>query len=111
MQSNLDAEGHGELTVRLEIAEGWHIYAADPGGEGLIGTTIKAVGVERLEIEMPAGEPWQPSPEQPPIRVYEGALELHGRVVGAGEGAGLEIRFQACDDHRCLAPRSVRLAF
>jgi uncharacterized protein YyaL (SSP411 family) len=111
LQTDLDEAGNGEFTVRLEVADGWHIYAADPGDEGVLGTAIEAAGVERIEIEMPAGEPWQPSPEQPPIRVYQGALELHGLVFGAGDGAGVDVRFQACDDRRCLAPGRVWLAF
>ncbi|MDH3524359.1 MAG: DUF255 domain-containing protein [Acidobacteriota bacterium] len=110
LQADLDDAGDGEVTVRLDVAAGWHVYAAEPGDESLIGTRVEATGVDRMELDMPPGTAWQPDPRQPPIRVYQGTLELPGRVFAAREDASVEIHFQACDDRRCLAPATIRLA-
>jgi len=105
-----EAGEEGEVRLRLEIAPGWHIYAADPGDDALPGTTLTASGIEQLDVEWPEGEPWQPSDALPPARIYEGTLTLVAQAGGVAEDATLTLTFQPCDDNNCLAPQTLTLA-
>ncbi|MEM8792989.1 MAG: DUF255 domain-containing protein [Pseudomonadota bacterium] len=81
--------------LRLKIAEGWHLNAADPGGEGLIGARI-----DGARAAWPEGKAIQPGFSDTEIRVYEGEVtvpleEITGPVM---------LHAQTCSDTVCLEP-------
>jgi uncharacterized protein YyaL (SSP411 family) len=96
-------EGWQPFRLVLEIAPGWHIQANPASEEFLLPTEVTAAGgAEVRNLQYPPGE------EMPaafaggrPLAVYAGRVELAGEVSGHGR---LVVRFQLCDDARCLPP-------
>jgi len=104
--------------VTIEIADGWHINAADPGLSFLIPTS--------LAFDLPAGARVSdvrfPDPEtrtlkvagDQPLRLYRGTVPILATIRYA-EGAGgapaptATLKFQACNDTVCLRPTSLTL--
>ncbi len=79
------------FTLTLEIAPGWHIQANPASEEYLVPTEVVAEGgVEVRGLRYPAGE-----------SVYSGRVQIVGEMRGGGR---LTLRFQPCDDTRCLPP-------
>ncbi|HEX3125835.1 MAG TPA: DUF255 domain-containing protein [Thermoanaerobaculia bacterium] len=96
-------DGWHRFRMALEIAPGWHIQANPASEEYLVPTEVVAEqGAEVRGLSYPQGE------EVPagfaggrPLAVYAGRLEITGEVRGSGR---LVLRFQPCDDTRCLPP-------
>jgi len=87
-------EGWQPFRLVLEIAPGWHIQANPASEEFLLPTEVTAEGgAEVRDLQYPPGE------EMP--AVYAGRVEVAGEVSGHGR---LVVRFQLCDDARCLPP-------
>lgn len=104
---DLPAEVH--LVVRIK--EGWHIYAADPGQEGLPPLRVGVRGGTgvRVYADYPAGTPWS---HDESVRVHEGEIEFPIAMELEGEWNGrpmIVVSYQACDDQRCLPVRTVEL--
>ncbi len=97
-------DGWRTLRVRLEIAEGWHLYAPGaPNGVGLGG-----VGVALADLVLPEGRQAPLGPAGEEVPVYEGEVEIRGRARPEGaEGGRLLLTFQACTVDRCLAPATL----
>jgi len=98
-----------ELVVRVK--EGWHIYAADPGQDGLspLRVGIKDGTGVRVYADYPKGTPL---PGDEAIRVHEGEIEFPVALELEGDWSGrpmLVVAYQACDDQRCLPVRTVEL--
>ena len=97
-------EGWHRFRMTLEIAPGWHIQANPASEEYLVPTEVVAEqGAEVRGLSYPQGE------EMPagfaggrPLAVYAGRVEITGEVRGGG--GRLVLRFQPCDDARCLPP-------
>ena len=108
-----------EVTVMIEIADGWHINAADPGIPFLIPTS--------LSFDLPAGarvgEILFPQPESRRLkiagdqllRLYKGSVRIAAtihyaeRTAVAGETFAT-LKYQACNDTVCLRPASLKLS-
>jgi thiol:disulfide interchange protein DsbD len=106
----------GKAVVEMTIAPGWHVQSHDPGDKFLIPTT--------LDVTPPAGQR-AGAVEYPPavekalefadgkkLRLYEGRVTLAVPLEGAATDAGpvrAKLRYQACDDTTCLAPKTVEL--
>jgi thiol:disulfide interchange protein DsbD len=102
------------LVVEAAIAPGWHVNAHEPRERFLIPTT--------LDVEAPPGATVGPVEyprpvertlafSEKPLLLYEGTIRL--RVPMPADAAGrvaAVLRYQACDDERCLPPRTLRLA-
>ena len=110
--------GAAEMAIRIEIGEGYHVNAPEPGVEGMVGLSAEVEGSEsvRVTLEGPDGEPFEGGglPEgEGPLLVYRGAVELTLRVERTGEAwAGrpiIVLTYQVCTDTACLAPRRVEL--
>ncbi|HYY06596.1 MAG TPA: cytochrome c biogenesis protein CcdA, partial [Candidatus Limnocylindria bacterium] len=110
--------GGGRAVVEATIAPGWHVNAHQPRDEFLIPTTLTLTppaGVRAGEIQYP-----------PPVErrlkfggdttllLYDGTVRftaaLEGAPVPGGGPLRAALRFQACDDSRCLPPRTLELA-
>jgi uncharacterized protein YyaL (SSP411 family) len=105
----------GLFRLRLEIADGFHINAADPGpgSMGLVGLRVGLVsgsGV-RVYAEYPEGETYGADDE---LRVHTGEVEF--RVVIEADASvdwndpRLGVTYQACTDTECLQPVTIPIA-
>ena len=81
----------------LDIAEGWHLNAHQPGQDWLTGARI-----DGASVDWPAGRELALGFSDQPVRVYEGRLDLP--VTGAG--AIVTLHLQVCSDALCLEPES-----
>ncbi len=103
------------LKVHLALAKGWHINSVEPQ-PNLQPTTLsgesRLVTIER--VEAPTAKEVRLSFADVPLRVYEGTvtfvLWLRAKSDAQGDDVlTLRLRFQACDDRRCLAPAELTL--
>ncbi len=107
-----------ELRLILETEPGWHIQSARPSRAELVATSVElglAEGLTPGEMRFPDGSLSPIGGEK--LSVYAGRAAIRvtiqadaslrpGRLPGVAR-----IRFQACDDKRCLAPEQVELRF
>jgi uncharacterized protein YyaL (SSP411 family) len=102
--------GHQEVRgfrVELKVKKGFHAYAHEPGGEGLLPTRLTGVLGQIESVHYPKGET---GPDG--VRVYTGTVALEGTVRMPKVGApSVELHYQVCDSARCLpaVARLVRL--
>jgi uncharacterized protein YyaL (SSP411 family) len=111
-------ESPAALRLRVVIAEGYHITAADPGDldaadlrlmplrVGLIPGSGSGV---RVYADYPPGEPWGINGEQ---RVHSGTIEFDVVIERAGTWSGrplLGVTFQTCSETECLMPSTIEL--
>lgn len=85
--------------LRIDIAEGWHLNAHDPGQDWLIG-----VSLEGARADWPEGRLVTLGFSDQVIRVYEGRLEVALTDTSSGE---ITLRAQACSDSICLEPEDL----
>jgi uncharacterized protein YyaL (SSP411 family) len=98
------------LEVILQIAEGYHINAHDPGQANLIGVSVRLVGAEGVAVrpDYPPGESYLGE-----IRIHRGTVTLPVHVERTGAVTGdptLTVTYQVCTDRVCLAPSTESLA-
>jgi uncharacterized protein YyaL (SSP411 family) len=82
-------DGWQRFRMTLEIAPGWHIQA-NPASEEYRG--LRYPEGETIPAGFAGGRP---------LAVYTGRCEILGEMRGGGR---LVVRFQPCDDTRCLPP-------
>jgi uncharacterized protein YyaL (SSP411 family) len=99
-------DGEREFTLDLEIEDGWHVYAHDPGEDFLLGIGVRVEDGELLDVVYPPGAALEAGGVV--ARVLQGEVRLTGRVRGARPL--LVVGYQACDDQRCLPPAELALA-
>ncbi len=107
---------HGDLYVRIELAEGLHVNGPE-APEGFFATEVRVTGPDGLRV----GEP-----EYPPttafriegldeeFQVFEGGVEVVVPLISAvreGDSVPIdvEVQFQACNDGECFLPKTERL--
>ncbi len=101
------------IVLKLRIAPGIHLTAADPG-EGFVGLTpfrVQIIGGSGVSVyaDYPVGELYGGDAA---FRVYRGEFELPIVLERAGEWKGtplIAVTFQPCTDTECLAARTVEL--
>jgi uncharacterized protein YyaL (SSP411 family) len=96
-----ESGGWRSFRLTLEIAAGWHLQANPASEAYLVPTAVTAEGGELRNLGYPAGQPVTAAFAHEPLSVYTGRVEIRGEVSGT---AGLMIKYQACDDTRCLPP-------
>ncbi|MHC5114785.1 MAG: DUF255 domain-containing protein [Planctomycetota bacterium] len=101
------------LEVLLEIDDGFHVTAREPGAENLIPLEIKLVGGAGLtaRVEYPAGEEF--AGPLGSMLVHHGVVRVPVEIASAGAVTGeprLLVTYQVCTDQICLAPRTEVLA-
>jgi len=97
------------LEITLQIADGYHINAHDPGLPSLIPLTVLLRNGEGLTLQpaYPPGEFYQDE-----IRVHHGTVTLPVTLLQDGPVRGtprLQLFYQVCTDRVCLAPSSIEL--
>jgi hypothetical protein len=107
-----------ELRIALDVEPGWHIQSAKPSRADLLPTSIELGLTEGLtpgEMRFPDGSLSALGGER--LSVYAGRVTIRVAIqADAGLASGripgvARVRFQACDDKRCLAPEQVELSF
>ena len=108
-----------DVEVQLELAEGWHINANPSSWDLLIPTTVSvspdaSVGI--LSVTYPKGKPFHADWRETPISIYEGNITIEmklklkpGETIEKAFPLNIDVRYQACDEHRCLPPSTATL--
>lgn len=110
-----------EVVVRLELAEGLHVYG-EPVPEGMIPTTVTVSGPPGLMVEETITPPTtllHLSSLGIDLHAWSGTVDLRVPIYGAGELVSevrpldqesitidVAVRYQACDDDVCLLPKT-----
>jgi uncharacterized protein YyaL (SSP411 family) len=95
-------DGWQRFRMVLEIQPGWHIQANPASEDYLVPTEVIAEGgAEVRGLSYPEGELMVEGFAGGPLAVYAGRVEITGEMRGGGR---LVLRFQPCDDSRCLPP-------
>lgn len=110
------ADGSQELILTLEIPSPFHIYANPVGLEDLESVQTKvAVMVgkgkpKELKVNYPKGKLVK-DPLVGDHSIYEGKVEIPIKLVREDktEPITIQIKYQACDDKRCLPPATMKL--
>lgn len=116
----LAAGGVTEARITLVVADGYHIQANPASGEFLIPLRLDLRGRGGVRVGKPGyprGRPYRLPGADVDWMTYEGTLEVAVPLEAqesAPEGERVlrgVVRYQACDDGRCLFPESVPVAF
>ena len=108
-----------DVEVQLELGEGWHINANPSSSDLLIPTTVSVssdAAVEILSVTYPKGKPFHAAFSETPISVYEGNITVTmklklkpGETIEKAFPLNIDVHYQACDAHRCLAPSTATI--
>jgi uncharacterized protein YyaL (SSP411 family) len=105
-----------ELRLTLDIEPGWHVQSAKPAGAELAATSVElglAQGLVPGEMRFPDGSLSPIGGERLPVYAGKVAIRVPiSATPGLPPGRApiiARLRFQACDDKRCLAPEQVEL--
>jgi len=106
------------FAVVLDIEEGWHINTNPAQPDFVKPTTVTFKGKhgsKLKEITYPKGRELTIEGMKEPQSVYEGKVLLFGDLTVPVEASReteeltVEVKFQACNEKQCLAPKSVKL--
>ena len=106
------------LTIKTKIESGWHIYAM--GDDGSVGGLATKIKVRSRSLE-PLGDEFTPSEEPKDVTVGDEVQKHHeGEFSWTREyqvKPGVEnyfasgsIKYQACEERRCLPPARVKFS-
>ncbi len=108
-----------DVEIQIELAEGWHINANPSSWDLLIPTTVSIgpdASVEILSVTYPKGTPFHADWMETPISVYEGDVTVKmklklkpGETIEKAFPLNIDVRYQACDAHRCLPPSTATI--
>lgn len=107
--------GHGTLVVKATLEPGWHVNSHKPSEDYLIATEVKLdplEGVRFGEPRYPEGKSQKFAFSDTPLSVYAETFSIEIPVEwpasGPAPGISGSVDYQACNDHQCLAPTSVK---
>jgi hypothetical protein len=115
----IDAGGTAETSVRLDIAEGYHVNANPPSDKFYIGTEVLAEPQEGITPGKPAYPPGLSKKfgfAREPLLVYEGEAVVKLPLSAATTAAKgrhtfkARVRVQPCNDEACFPPRTIEAA-
>jgi hypothetical protein len=105
-------EGPVSLQIVLEVGEGYHLNAHQPGDEKLVPTEVmvEPAGALELEATYPRGTEEQFPFADGAIHVYEGRVVISATLrkkaaLPAEATPRLLLRYQVCTEQSCLEPR------
>ena len=128
-----DVQGKGlsrdqtfNAALKAEIEPGWHLYALEQPEGGPIATTIKVT--EGKPFEITGAIPSSPKPTTKTDPLFTGAdgkplvtkfftesvtfdVPLKATADTPADALSFDVRFQLCDETRCLPPKTVRVSF
>lgn len=106
------------LAVVLDVEKGWHINTNPPRPEFTQPTTVSVKakhGTKLAGVDYPTGRDLVIEGFDEPVSVYEGrvllfgTLEIPATAARQTEELTVEIKFQACNEKLCLAPKTTKL--
>lgn len=106
------------FAVILDVEDGWHINTnpARPSFSQPTTVTVKAKhGTKVTTVDYPTGHDLTIEGFDEPVSVYEGRVLLFGTLnvpdaaARQTEELTVEIKFQACNEQLCLAPKTAKL--
>ncbi len=107
-----------QVLVVVQIDDKWHINANPAGDDYAIATefTLKSKNEAKLgKVYYPKGKKMKVPGSDKPLPVYtkravlRSTIEVPASAAGKKEELELNIRYQACDDRRCLRPMTLKL--
>lgn len=117
----LKGRSEAEVTLKVSMKQGWHVNANPASPDYLKPLELRLppeAPFELVDVRYPPGKELKVGGFDDAVRVYEGEFEIQARVrAGADAPAAgslkFELKYQACDDARCLSPamRSVEVPF
>ncbi len=104
-----------QVPLRLVIRSGYHINSNTPAEEYLIPTALnwESAPLTVLGVSFPKAESVQYEFSEKPLLVYSGVVTVVSRfAIPSGASSGTttlkgKLRYQACTDKMCLAPRTL----
>jgi hypothetical protein len=118
-EAKLSAGGAGEATVRLDIAQGYHVQANPASDKFYVATELRTEPQDGLtpgKPVYPAGRQIKLGFSEKPLSVYEGnvLIKLPLRAdAAASKGRHTlraKLRVQTCNDETCQPPREIDAA-
>jgi hypothetical protein len=115
----LKGGGSGETSVRLDIAEGYHVNSSQPSDKFYIATQLSAEPQEGITPGKPAYPPAMSkkfSFAEKPLSVYEGRaviklpLSAEASATKGRHTFKTRVRVQPCNDQACLQPVTIEAA-
>ena len=107
------ADAPAEFEITLDIAEGYHVNAHEPGLDELIGLRLHLVGLGfELEVRYPPGEAFRTRAFETPISVHTGRLTIPVSIKqtqAMRTEPRIVLTYQVCTDELCLRPARVVL--
>jgi DsbC/DsbD-like thiol-disulfide interchange protein len=109
-----DADGKQVVTLELQIAPKFYIYANPVGNEIVESaqTTVTLTGKGKLEkVEYPPGKVKKEKTGD--LKIYKDKVTIKATVQRAKGDTGpleLGIKVQACDESRCLLPGTIKVS-
>ena len=100
------------LALRVTVDDGWHINANPASLKFLIPTTVEVEGIRQTaSIGYPAGTLFEPTFSPEALLTYLGAIEIPIVLQpdDSGRATAVSVRYQACDETRCLPPSTSRV--
>jgi uncharacterized protein len=107
-----------EIAVKLTIDQGWHLYGPNPDSKFVLPTTLAlsdSTSATAGETMYPPGEKREDAVLKESFFVYEGDVWLRLPVIITQDAAAgpttleFQLRTQACDEKKCLQPRTAKL--
>lgn len=103
-----DPDGGARVVAVADVAKGYHVNAHRPNEDFLIPTvltlTSPGIAFEEPQYPTPVAQRFAFAGDKP-LLVYAGRFEILARPSAAPtEPIELRLRYQACDDERCLPP-------
>jgi hypothetical protein len=114
----LPAGKSAQFAVVIDIESGWHINTNPAKPSFAIPTTVAVKGkhgTKAAKVEFPKGRDLKIEGLDQPVSVYEGRVVLFGTLAVPDEAARqteeltVEVKFQACNEKACLAPKTAKL--
>jgi len=116
----LPVGGTCQIVVFIDVKPGWHINANPPQPKSSVPTTFSLksqAGVELADVKYPKGHKLALPGFEEPLSVYDGRVAIYGTLKipatikenAAADELELRVRYQACDELRCLPPKTIRL--
>jgi len=107
-----DAAGGARIVAVAQVAKGYHVNAHRPDEDFLIPTVLTlsspAVTFDEPEYPTPIAQRFAFAGDKP-LLVYDGRFEIVARARPAPTApVELRLRYQACDDERCLPPATAQ---
>lgn len=118
-EASLQAGGSAEATVRLDIAQGYHVHANPASDRFYVATEVRAEpqeGITPGKPVYPAAKSMKFSFSDKPLAVYEGSVVVRLPLradAAAAKGrrtVRAKVRVQPCNDLACEPPRDVDAA-